>query len=155
MLDMDVKRTISALWVLLVMSCLPQSVAAQFSQGTVVRLVNRSTGKAAAANAMLVGCTERNTADYSQLWYVDSRSYNAIPIGYKVRLRNLGNGHYLQGNNNSSTPWRTVKSAGSYTENYDGQSTRFTTELWEASRDGYYTLGAENQKTGNSDSFLI
>ena len=153
MLDMDVKRTISALWVLLVMSCLPQSVAAQFSQGTVVRLVNRSTGKIAAANAMLVGCTERNTADYSQLWYVDSRSYNAIPIGYKVRLRNLGNGHYLQGNNNSSTPWRTVKSAGSYTENYDGQSTRFTTELWEASRDGYYTLGAENQKTGNSDYY--
>ena len=126
---------------------------AQFSKGTVVRLVNRSTGKVAAANAMLVGCTDRNATDYSQLWYVEERYYNAIPIGYKVRLRNLGNGHYLQGNNNSSTPWRMVKSAGSYTEQYDGQSTRFTTELWEASRDGYYTLGAESQKTGNSDYY--
>ena len=150
---MNIKRILQSLWVLLVLSCVPQSVAAQFSQGTVVRLVNRSTGKAAVANAMLVGCTDRDAADYSQLWYVESRSYNAIPIGYKVRLRNLGNGHYLQGNNNSSTPWRTVKSAGTYTEQYDGQSTKFTTELWEASRDGYYTLGAENQKTGNSDYY--
>ena len=129
-MDMNFKRYISALILLLAFACVPQVTVAQFSQGTVVRLVNRSTGKAAASNAMLVGCTERNTADYSQLWYVESRSYNAIPIGYKVRLRNLGNGHYLQGNNNSSTPWRTVKSTGTYTENYDGQSTKFTTELW-------------------------
>ena len=149
------KRRFLLITVILLLSllCMPQQVFAQFSQGTVVRLVNKSTGKAAAANAMLVGCADRNAADYAQLWYVESRSYNAIPIGYKVRLRNLGNGHYLQGNNNSSTPWRTVKSSGSYTENYDGQSTRFTTELWEASRDGYYTLGAENQKTGNSDYY--
>ena len=139
--------------VLFSLLCFVQPVDAQFSQGTVVRLVNRNTGKIAAANAMLVGCTDRNAADYSQLWYVESRSYNAIPIGYKVRLRNLGNGHYLQGNNNSSTPWRMVKSAGTYTENYDGQSTKFTTELWEASRDGYYTLGAENKSTGNTDYY--
>ncbi len=139
--------------VLFSLLCFVQPADAQFSQGTVVRLVNRSTGKIAAANAMLVGCTDRNAADYSQLWYVESRSYNAIPIGYKVRLRNLGNGHYLQGNNNSSTPWRLVKSAGTYTENYDGQSTKFTTELWEASRDGYYTLGAENKSTGNTDYY--
>ena len=150
---MDIKRFLIAFAVLLSFTVIPQSAVAQFKQGTVVRLVNRSTGKAAAANAMLVGCTDRNADDYSQLWYVESRSYNAIPIGYKVRLRNLGNGHYLQGNNNSSTPWRMVKSAGTYTENYDGQSTKFTTELWEASRDGYYTLGAENQKTGNSDYY--
>ena len=150
---MNINRILSALFVSLFLLCVPQMADAQFSQGTVVQLVNKSTGKAAAANAMLVGCADRNAADYSQLWYVESRSYNAIPIGYKVRLRNLGNGHYLQGNNNSSTPWRMVKSAGSYTEQYDGQSTRFTTELWEASRDGYYTLGAESQKTGNSDYY--
>ena len=152
-MDMNFKRYFTVLFLMVMFACVPHTVVAQFSKGTVVRLVNRCTGKVAAANAMLVGCTDRDAADYSQLWYVDSRSYNAIPIGYKVRLRNLGNGHYLQGNNNSSTPWRTVKSAGSYTENYDGQSTRFTTELWEASRDGYYTLGAENQKTGNSDYY--
>ena len=150
---MNINRILSALFVSLFLLCVPQIADAQFSQGTVVRLVNRSTGKAAAANAMLVGCTDRNSADYSQLWYVESRSYNAIPIGYKVRLRNLGNGHYLQGNNNSSTPWRLVKSSGTYTENYDGQSTKFTTELWEASRDGYYTLGAENKSTGNTDYY--
>ena len=150
---MNINRILSALFVSLFLLCVPQMADAQFSQGTVVQLVNKTTGKAAAANAMLVGCADRNAADYSQLWYVESRSYNAIPIGYKVRLRNLGNGHYLQGNNNSSTPWRMVKSAGSYTEQYDGQSTRFTTELWEASRDGYYTLGAENKSTGNTDYY--
>ncbi|MBQ2126421.1 MAG: M60 family metallopeptidase [Bacteroidaceae bacterium] len=150
---MNINRILQALFVSLFVLCIPQTAYAQFTQGTVVQLVNRSTGKAAAANAMLVGCADRNVADYSQLWYVESRSYNAIPIGYKVRLRNLGNGHYLQGNNNSSTPWRLVKSTGTYTENYDGQSTRFTTELWEASRDGYYTLGAENKSTGNSDYY--
>ncbi len=126
---------------------------AQFSKGTVVRLVNRSTGKVAAANAMLVGCTDRNATDYSQLWYVEERYYNAIPIGYKVRLRNLGNGHYLQGNNNSSTPWGMVKNAGSYTGSHDGESTYFTTDLWECTKDGYYTLGAENKKTGNADYY--
>ena len=138
---------------LLSLLCMPQQVLAQFSKGTVVQLVNRSTGKAAASNASLVSCTDRNSADYSQLWYVEERYYNAIPIGYKVRLRNLGNGRYLQGNNNSSTPWGTVKNAGSYTGNHDGESTYFTTDLWECSRDGYYTLGAENKKTGNTDYY--
>ncbi|MBR5593571.1 MAG: M60 family metallopeptidase [Bacteroidaceae bacterium] len=147
------KRHFSFIAVLLSLLCYVMPADAQFSKGTVVRLVNKSTGKAAAANAMLVGCTDRSATDYSQLWYVEERYYNAIPIGYKVRLRNLGNGHYLQGNNNSSTPWRMVKSAGTYTENYDGQSTKFTTDLWEASRDGYYTLGAENKSTGNSDYY--
>lgn len=138
---------------LLSLLCMPQQVFAQFTKGTVVQLVNRSTGKAAASNASLVSCADRNSADYSQLWYVEERYYNAIPVGYKVRLRNLGNGRYLQGNNNSSTPWGTVKSAGSYTGSHDGESTYFTTDLWECSRDGYYTLGAENKKTGNTDYY--
>ena len=131
----------------------PQCSSAQFSKGTVIQLVNKNTGKAAAANASKISCVERNSADYSQLWYVEARSYNAIPIGYKVRLRNLGNGRYLQGNNNSSAPWSTVKSAGTYTDSYDGEDTKFTTELWEAERDGYYTLGVDNKKTGNTDYY--
>ncbi len=147
------KRHFALIAVLFSMLCHVMPADAQFSKGTVVRLVNKSTGKAAAANAMLVGCTDRSATDYSQLWYVEERYYNAIPIGYKVRLRNLGNGHYLQGNNNSSTPWGTVKSAGSYTGSHDGESTYFTTDLWECSRDGYYTLGAENKKTGNTDYY--
>lgn len=132
---------------------MPQHSAAQFSKGTVIQLVNKSTGKAAAANVSKVSCVERNSADYSQLWYVEARSYNAIPIGYKVRLRNLGNGRYLQGNNNSSAPWGTVKSSGSYNGSYDGESTYFTTDLWECTRGGYYTLGAENKKTGDTDYY--
>ena len=132
---------------------MPQHSAAQFSKGTVIQLVNKNTGKAAAANASRVSCVDRNSADYSQLWYVESRSYNAIPIGYKVRLRNLSNGHYLQGNNNSSVLWSTVKNTGTYTEWYDGKDTQFTTELWEAERDGYYTLGVDNKKTGDTDYY--
>ena len=149
------KRRFLLITVILLLSllCMPQQVFAQFTKGTVVQLVNRSTGKAAASNASLVSCTDRNSADYSQLWYVEERYYNAIPVGYKVRLRNLGNGRYLQGNNNSSTPWGTVKNAGSYTGSHDGESTYFTTDLWECSRDGYYTLGAENKKTGNTDYY--
>ena len=150
---MDIKRLLIAFIVLFSFMALPQETNAQFSKGTVVRLVNRSSGKVAAANARLVGCTDRDATDYSQLWYVEDRYYNAIPIGYKVRLRNLGNGHYLQGNNNSSTPWGTVKNAGSYTGSHDGESTYFTTDLWECSRDGYYTLGAENKKTGDTDYY--
>lgn len=150
---MKTRGFIIATIVLFALSFLPHEAYAQFTKGTVVQLVNRSSGKAAAANASLVSCADRNSSDYSQLWYVEARNYNAIPIGYKVRLRNLGNGRYLQGNNNSSTPWGTVKSSGSYTADHDGESTYFTTELWEAKRDGYYTLGAENQKTGNSDYY--
>ena len=151
MMSMKIHFTILA--VLFSLLCFVQPADAQFSKGTVVRLVNRSSGKVAAANARLVGCTDRDATDYSQLWYVEDRYYNAIPVGYKVRLRNLGNGHYLQGNNNSSTPWGTVKNAGSYTGSHDGESTYFTTDLWECSRDGYYTLGAENKKTGNTDYY--
>lgn len=103
---------------------MPQHSAAQFSKGTVIQLVNKSTGKAAAANVSKVSCVERNSADYSQLWYVESRSYNAIPIGYKVRLRNLCNGRYLQGNNNPSSLWSTVKNTGTYTEQYNGEDTK-------------------------------
>ncbi|MBQ5645158.1 MAG: M60 family metallopeptidase, partial [Bacteroidaceae bacterium] len=147
------KIHLTILAVLFSLLCFVQPADAQFSKGTVVRLVNRSSGKVAAANARLVGCTDRDATDYSQLWYVEDRYYNAIPVGYKVRLRNLGNGHYLQGNNNSSTPWGTVKNAGSYTGSHDGESTYFTTDLWECSRDGYYTLGAENKKTGNTDYY--
>lgn len=130
-----------------------QNVSAQFSKGTVVRLVNKSSGKVAVANASSVNCIDRNNDDYTQLWYVEDRYYNAIPIGYKVRLRNLSNGRYLQGNDNSSTPWHTVSEAGSSSSVYDGQDTQFTTELWEASRDGYYTLGAQNKKTGDTDYY--
>lgn len=150
---MDKKKYLFSFALLLAVTFSWQQAVAQFSKGTVVQLVNRSTGKAAAANASLVSCTDRNSADYSQLWYVEDRYYNAIPAGYKVRLRNLGNGRYLQGNNNSSTPWGTVKSSGSYTGSHDGESTYFTTDLWECSRDGYYTLGAENKKTGNTDYY--
>ena len=124
---MKTRGFIIATIVLFALSFLPYGAYAQFTKGTVVQLVNRSSGKAAAANASLVSCADRNSSDYSQLWYVEARSYNAIPIGYKVRLRNLGNGRYLQGNNNPSTPWGTVKSSGSYT----AESTYFTTELWE------------------------
>ena len=147
------KRRFALIAVMFFVLCYALPANAQFSKGTLVRLVNKSTGKVAAANAMLVGCADRVAMDYSQLWYVEERYYNAIPAGYKVRLRNLGNGHYLQGNNNSSTPWRMAKSAGTYTQDYDGESTKFTTDLWEASRDGYYTLGAENKSTGNSDYY--
>lgn len=150
---MDVKKCLVAVILFLAFVCVPQQAGAQFSKGTVIRLVNKSSGKVAKANASLVSCADRDNADYSQLWYVESRAYNALPIGYKVRLRNLSNGRYMQGNNNSSTPWRTVKSSGTYTEKYDGENTTFTTELWEASRDGYYTLGAENKKTGNTDYY--
>ena len=150
---MDKKKYLFSFALLLAVTFSWQQAVAQFTKGTVIQLVNKSNGKAAAANAMLVGCTDRNSADYSQLWYVEERYYNAVPIGYKVRLRNLGNGRYLQGNNNSSTPWGTVKSSGSYTGSHDGESTYFTTDLWECSRDGYYTLGAENKKTGNTDYY--
>ena len=151
---MKVKSLVIATIVLFALSFLPYGAYAQFTKGTVVQLVNRSYGKAATvANASWVSCVDRDNTDYSQLWYVEARSYNAIPIGYKVRLRNLGNGRYLQGNNNPSTPWGTVKSSGSYTADHNGESTYFTTELWEAQRDGYYTLGAENKKTGNTDYY--
>lgn len=151
--DMNVKSCLVAVVTFFSLLCVPQHSVAQFSKGTVIRLINKSTGKAAAANASLVSCADRNSADYSQLWYVEERYYNAIPIGYKVRLRNLGNGRYLQGNNNSSTPWGTVKNVGSYTGSYDGESTYFTTDLWECTRGGYYTLGAENKKTGDTDYY--
>ena len=148
---MDKKKYLFYFALLLAVTFSWQQAVAQFSKGTVVQLVNKSYGKAAAANATLVNCVDPNSADYSQLWYVEERYYNAIPAGYKVRLRNLANGCYLQGNNNSSAPWHTVKSAGTYNGKHEGEDTKYTTDLWEATRGGYYTLGAESKKTGDTD----
>lgn len=147
------KTRLSLIAVLFSLFVFAQQVQAQFTKGTVIRLVNKYTGLPAAANSTAVNCVPRNDADYSQMWYVHERFYNALPIGYKVVLRNLGNGYYLQGNNNSNVPWSVVKNRDEYTIQYDGQSTLFTTDLWEAKRDGYYGLGAENKKTGNTDYY--
>ena len=67
---------------------MPQHSAAQFSKGTVIQLVNKNTGKAAAANASRVSCVERNSADYSTVkpkffeavYNKIDRSENAKPV---------------------------------------------------------------------------
>ncbi len=146
---MNMKNYLFAVAFAIFFLCVPQQACPQFNKGSVIRLVNKSSGKIAAADASSVRCAERDNSDYSQLWYVEARTYNAIPIGYKVRLRNLSNGCYMQGNDNPSTPWSIVKSSGTYT----ADNIKYTTELWEASRDGYYTLGAESKKTGDSDYY--
>ncbi|MBO5133678.1 MAG: M60 family metallopeptidase [Bacteroidaceae bacterium] len=129
--------------VLLLLPFVAQGVMAQFSTGNVIHFVNRSSGKAVSANSggKVVGATADKT-DYMQLWYVESGGSTCV-------LRNLGNGKYLRGTNDSSVQWETVASKGTSTSTYDGdgdgdsETWTFTTSLKVCSSDGYFTLAAD------------
>lgn len=139
----------SILSMLLLLPFVAQGVMAQFSTGSVVHLVNRSSSKAAAANSVgkVVGVTSDKT-DYLQLWYVESGGSTCV-------LRNLGNGKYLRGTNDSSVQWETVDTKGTTTSKYDGnddgvsETWTFTTSLKVCSNDGYFTLAAESTSCTN------
>ena len=144
----------SILSMLLLLPFVAQGVMAQFSTGDVIHLVNRSSSKAAAANSAgkVVGVTSDKT-DYLQLWYVESGGSSP---GSTCVLRNLGNGKYLRGTNDSSVQWETVdsKDKGTTYPNYDGdgdgdsETWIFTTNLKSCNNDGYFTLAAESTDCG-------
>ena len=144
----------SILSMLLLLPFVAQGVMAQFSTGDVIHLVNRSSSKAAAANSAgkVVGVTSDKT-DYLQLWYVESGSSSS---GKTCVLRNLGNGKYLRGTNDSSVQWETVDSKDKgYSESYydgdgdgDSETWIFTTNLKSCNNDGYFTLAAESTDCG-------
>ena len=102
------------LFLLLLPTFLCTTAWAQLSkleQGKVYRFVNvgqssyalaATTTKGATGSTATTGSTQ---ADYPQLWYVTDVKDNSGTKTY--RLRNMGNGHYLQGNG-KSTQWKMV-----------------------------------------------
>ena len=84
----------------------------ELEQGKVYRFVNVGQSSYALAATTTKGATGSTVttgsrqADYPQLWYVTEVKDNSGTKTY--RLRNMGNGHYLQGNG-KSTQWKMVK----------------------------------------------
>ena len=109
------------LFLLLLPTYLCTTAWAQFSElerGKVYRFVNvgqssyalaATTTKGATGSTVTTGSTQ---ADYPQLWYVTDVKDNSGTKTY--RLRNMGNGLYLQGNG-TSTQWKMVN--GETTDN--------------------------------------
>lgn len=76
---------------------------AQLGHGKVYNFENVAySGKSMSlATSDLVGITNKNNADYSQLWYVEE-------IGSTYTLRNLMSGQYLRSSNGTSAKWTMV-----------------------------------------------
>ena len=128
------------LFLLLLPTFLCTTAWAQLSkleQGKVYRFVNvgqssyalaATTTKGATGSTVTTGSTQ---ADYPQLWYVTDVKDNSGTKTY--RLRNMGNGLYLQGNG-KSTQWKMVS----------GETTE-STYLYRITLGTHYTLS--DQKT--------
>ena len=144
-----VQRTL--LFVLLLLPFAVQTALAQFNAGSVVHLKNKASGKAmAATSSNAVAGIAPDKTDYMQLWYVETGGNSS---GSTIVLRNLGNGRYLRGTNDSSVQWETVASKGTTTDKYDGnddgtsETYTFTTNLKLCNEEGYFTLAAESTNT--------
>ena len=131
------------LFLLLLPTLLCTTAWAQLStleQGKVYRFKNvgqssyalaATTTKGATGSTATTGSTE---ADYPQLWYVaEVKDVNGTPT---YRLRNMGNGLYLQGNG-TSAQWKMV----------DGGTTA-NTYLYLISRDAHNTLSDQSTTGG-------
>ena len=83
---------------------------AQFSNGKVYRIVCSGTNSVSLGASALtdVAAVATSETDRSQQWYVKKNGDN-------YTFRNLANGRYLQGNNNTSSEWKLTKESNDFT----------------------------------------
>ena len=115
---------------------------AQLEQGNVYRFDNVGyAGYSLAATSTKAATAQTTNADAkSQMWYVsDTKTENGVT---SYRLRNVGNGYYLQGNG-ASTAWAFVD--GSVSENVYLYLLNVTSE-----DNTYYTLSVTNSNSGQN-----
>ncbi len=115
---------------------------AQLEKGNVYRFENVGyAGYSLAATSTKAATAQTTKADAkSQMWYVsDTKTDNGVT---SYRLRNVGNGYYLQGNV-ASTPWAFVD--GSVNENVYLYLRSVT-----SGGNTYYTLSVTNSNSGQN-----